>query len=281
MSEAVLTLPKRRPESRAGMPVAHKALQASAGLWFLVAAAGQWAFVYYILGFFGGPTVRGDFEAWDRNTLLFDGYVSGDLVGNLLFAAHVLLAASITAGGTLQLVPQIRTRALWFHRWNGRLYIGTAFVISLAGLYLTWVRASNPTLNGSLAISANAVLIMVCATLAWRRARSGDLGAHRRWALRTFLVVSGVWFLRVGFMAWILIKRGAFGGAGDFDGPFEKVWVWGSFLLPLAVLELYLGAQKRAGAAGKFAMAAGLFVLTAVMGVGIAAAYLMLWRPLL
>ncbi len=276
MSEAVST-----PAEWGVTAAADKALKASAGLWFLAAAAGQWAFVVYIVGFFGGPTVRGDFEAWDRNTLMFDGYVAGDLVGNLLLAAHVLLAASITAGGTLQLVPQIRARALWFHRWNGRLYILTAFAISLAGLYLTWVRASNPTLHGSLAISLNAVLIMVCAALAWRDARAGRMSAHRRWALRTFLVVSGVWFLRVGFMAWIILNRGLALSAGDFDGPFEKFWVFGSFLLPLAVLELYLRTQERAGPAGRFAMAAGLVVLTAVMGVGIVGAWLMLWRPLL
>ncbi len=76
----------------------------------------------------------------------------------------------------------LKLYTLSFHRWNGRLYIGTAFVISLAGLHLTWIRASNPTLHGSIAISLNAALIMICAALAWRHARAHDVSAHRRWA---------------------------------------------------------------------------------------------------
>ena len=46
---------------------------------------------------------------------------------------------------------------------------------------------------------------------------------------------------------------------------------FGQYLVPLAVLEIYLRTQDRAGAPGRFAMAAGLFVLTVVMGAGIVA----------
>jgi tetratricopeptide (TPR) repeat protein len=46
---------------------------------------------------------------------------------------------------------------------------------------------------------------------------------------------------------------------------------FGQYLVPLAVLEIYLRTQDRAGAPGRFAMAAALFVLTVAMGGGIVA----------
>ena len=53
------------------------------------------------------------------------------------------------------------------------------------------------------------------------------------------------------------------------------------YLLPLALLELYLRAKEKAGTRGRLAMAGTLVVFTALMGVGIFGAYMAIWRPLL
>ncbi len=99
---------------------ADTALKAAAGFWFLVAVIGQWAFLYYIVAFYGPSTLQGHFQAWSKNTFLFEGYVASNTAGNLVFAAHALLAAVIAFGGAIQLIPQIRERAISVHRWNGR-----------------------------------------------------------------------------------------------------------------------------------------------------------------
>ncbi|MGH8237614.1 MAG: hypothetical protein ACREXP_11415 [Steroidobacteraceae bacterium] len=88
--------------------VVSSTLQRAAALWFVTAVAGQWLFVYYISAFYGPATASGDFAAWDRNKNMTDGYLAGDGVGNLFFAAHVMAAAAVTFAGTLQLVPWIR-----------------------------------------------------------------------------------------------------------------------------------------------------------------------------
>lgn len=258
--------------------LADRALKSSALLWFLVAVAGQWLFVAYIIGFFGPPTLQGNFEAWDRNKFLPHGYVAGDTVGNLTLAAHVAMAAVITFGGTLQLIPQIRDRAIWFHRWNGRLFIIIAFAISLVGLFLNATRGTN--ILNAFGITINALLIMFCAGQTIGHAMAGDIDTHRRWALRTFMVVNGVWFLRVGFSAWIVMTQGLV-ATPKFDFVFFVFWAFGNYVVPLAVLELYLRTEGRAGALAKFAVAAVVVVLTAVMAVGIFGAYMIFWRPLL
>ena len=258
---------------------ADKALKAAAAFWFLVAVIGQWMFVVYILSFYGRAVVEGDLARW--NKVLSHGYIPGDSMGNFALAMHLFLAVIITVGGPLQLIPQLRARVPSFHRWNGRIYMLTAFTISVTALYLVWIRGG---IFGNVVqhfgISLNAVLIMFCAAMALRYALARKFSVHRRWALRLFLVVSGAWFIRVGSMFWIILNKSPAGFDPEtFQGPFLDFLSFAQYLLPLAVLEVYLRTQDRAGAPGKFAMAAGLFVLTIAMGVGIFGATMRLWLP--
>lgn len=258
--------------------LANLALSVAARFWFGVALAGQLLFACYVLLFYGGAVAKGNLALW--NKVLPHGYVPGDTAGNLAVAAHMLMAVVITVGGALQLVPQVRSRAPRLHRVNGRVYVVLAVMASIIGLYMVWVRGSLGGLAQHLAISLNAVLIMLCAFMAVRHARARNLAAHRRWALRLFLVVSGVWFFRVGLMFWIFLNQGPVGfDPVTFQGPFLVFLTFAQTLVPLAVLELYLWAQQRAGAAARMATAAAIAMLTVAMGVGICAAFLLLWRP--
>jgi hypothetical protein len=254
-----------------------RALSMSARFWFVVASAGQLAFVVYILAFYGRAAAAGDFLAW--NKVLVGGYVPGGLIGNVVLAAHLSLAVIITIGGPLQLVPWIRRHAPGFHRWNGRLYMLVAIAISLGGLYMVWTRgtAGGPSLR--IGISLNGLLIIAAATFAWRLARARRFAAHRRWALRAFVLASGVWFFRVGLMFWILANAGPVGIGKDFDGPFVRFWSFGCYLVPLTVLELYLLAEARKGAAGKIATTAGLALATIGAAIGIVGAAMAMWLP--
>jgi hypothetical protein len=260
-------------------PVAVGALKASGILWFLVAVIGQWTFVYYILVAFGGPTLAGNPEAWNE-TQPIHGYIADDLVGNLFFALHVLLAAVITFGGTLQLVPQIRAHFIGFHRWNGRLFMAIAFFMALGGLYMVWgPRETRLTDIGGFGLSINAVLIMVSAVMALRHVFAGRIDQHRRWAMRTFILVNGVWFYRVGFMGWIIVNQGPLGSTPALDGPFDIAMAFASYLLPLGMLELYLRAQDHSGATRKWLTAGLLLAATGFMAVGIFGAYMFMWSP--
>lgn len=257
---------------------ANTALKLSARSWFVVAVAGQWLFAYYMLVFYGGSAASGNMEVINKR--LIHGFIDGDFIGNVALAVHLFLAFVITFGGPLQLVPQIRSYAPAFHRWNGRVYIVTAFVISLGALYMVWTRGVLGGTINAIAISINAALIMGFAGMALKYALARNIKIHRRWALRMFLAVSGVWFFRVGFGLWIFLNGGARPwSTRSLDGPFDIFLAFACYLLPLAVLEIYLRTQDRAGPRGKFMMAAGLFVLTAAMGIGIFMAARIFWLP--
>jgi hypothetical protein len=256
---------------------ADKALGGVAALWLAAALVGQWAFVTYILTSYGYTAARGNIAAWSERSL--KGYEPGDTAGNLVFGAHVLMAAVMTFGGALQLVPQIRARARALHRWNGRVFLITAFTISLGGLYLVWVRHATTTLIGEIGITLNALLIFAFGALAWRNAAARNIASHRRWAMRTFMVANGVWFMRLGYMAWTILNQGPVGMGDNLDGPFDIFLGFAAYLVPLAVLEVYLRVRDHGGQMGKAVLAGLLLVLTALTAVGVFGAAAFMWGP--
>lgn len=259
--------------------IATSALKLATRFWIAVVVIGQLLFAFEVASFYGMAVLRGQTaHAWAKN--ITHGYVPGDTIGNLAVALHLGSAVIIILAGMLQLVPQIRNRFPVFHRWNGRLYALTAFTISIAGLYMTWVRGSVGDLPQHLGSSLMAVLIMLCAVMAVRYAMARDFKTHRRWALRLYLVVSASLFIRAGIFLSLLINQGPLGfDPGTFSGPFLTFITFAQYLVPLAVLELYLRAKERGNPASRLAMAAGLFVLTLALSAGIFAVSAAAWAP--
>lgn len=252
-------------------------LSAAAAAWFTVAALGQWLFVVYIVGFYGRSLVTGRMQDWNR--VLPEGHVPGDTVGNLIVGVHILLAAIVMGGGALQLVPAIRRRWPRFHHWNGRVYLAAVVLVAVAGLYMVLVRKGGLAVM-QFGILLNAAAVLTCAVLALRHAIARRIASHRRWALRLFLVASGVWFFRIGLMFWIVANQGPVGFDPEtFTGPFLVFLSFAQTLVPLAVLELYFRACESRNAPGHYAMAAGLAVLTLITAAGIGAAAMALWLP--
>ncbi len=258
--------------------LAESSLNAAAGFWLAVTVVGQFVFAFAVASFYGLTALRGDYYVWHK--FISRGLISGDTMGNSSVAAHVTSAAIIMFAGSLQLIPQIRNRFPVFHRWNGRIYLSVAVLASAAGLYLTWIRGTVGDLSQHIGSSLAAVLIFLFAALALRYAMAREFTAHRRWALRLFMVVSGAWFIRLILALSAVIFKGPFGfNPQTFTGPFLTFISFGQYLIPLAVLEVYFRAQDRPSPMRRFAIAGLLFVLTLVMIGGIFAVTLTTWMP--
>lgn len=262
-----------------------KGLAAAAAFWFSIAFTGHLIFVLYIVALYGVSLIQGDFERW--NAMMPVGYTEGDITGNIFIGLHLLLAAIISIGGPLQIIPKLRAWVPRFHRWNGRVYVTTAVIISFTGFYLTWIRGSSGVpfiIDGAffmdIAITINGILIILFAGIAIRYAMARNFAVHRKWALRLFMVVSGVWFFRVGLMLWLLIhQRPAGFDPATFQGSFLTFLSFAQYLLPLLFLEIYFWAQERAGQTGKIGTAVLIAVLTIAMGAGIFGATMGMWLP--
>ena len=255
-----------------------KPLQLAANFWFVTAVFGQWLFASYLILFYGKTAVSGEIHLW--NAKLTHGYVPGDMIGNSAVIAHLLLAVIIMVAGPLQLIPKLRARLPAFHRWNGRIYLLSVVLTGIAGLYMLFVHGTVGGVVLVIAQSLDALLILLFAALALRAAVKRDFTAHRQWALRLFMVVSAVWFFRIGLMLWLVINQAPVGFDPDsFTGPFVTFIAFAQYFIPLLVLELYFRAQKATSAYIQLAMTILLVVLTLMMAAGIFGAFMGLWLP--
>jgi hypothetical protein len=256
-------------------------LRRSVIAWTSVALLGQLVFATYVLVFYGGAVLAGEPARW--NKVLPTGYQAGATLDNAVLAAHLLFTVVIVLGGLVQLLPVVRRRVPDLHRWSGRSYIVAAVILALGGLYLVWVRGGAAgDLSQHLAITGNALIILGAAVLAWRAARARRFDEHRRWALRLFVAVSGVWFFRVGLMAWVGVFQAPVGfDAKTFSGPFLTALAWSVYVVvPLLLLEAVLQAQRAsASAVQQGTVAATLALVTLVMSFGVVIATLGMWGP--
>lgn len=257
---------------------ANKLLRRVSRLLFAIAVGGQWLFATYIIALYGGIVVTGSYEK--INEQLPHGIIEGDFMGNFMLAVHLALAAIITIGGPLQFSLAIRTRFPKFHRWNGRLYFIIAFLISFAGLYMIYSRGAHGGLPGTLGNTLNAILIMLFSVLAWQTAMKKQFAAHKKWALRAFLMVSGVWFFRIGYGIWILITGfTAPGSNADLTGFFDRFLMFGHSLVPLLILELYFFAQNHKKDTIKKLATTFFSLLCLLLTAGIIMASMIFWLP--
>ncbi|GJL91557.1 DUF2306 domain-containing protein [Hyphococcus sp.] len=261
-----------------GVRLSDKLLGLSGVLWFVFAAIGQWIFVYYVAASYIPALARYGLPGL-KDTALPNGHVPGDALGNLAIAFHVLIAIIIIGGGPLQLIPQIRNRVPRFHRYLGRTYVTAAVITSLAGLYLVWTRGVPGGLIGHLAISLDAILIMTFAAVAVSFAIARQIDRHRRWAMRLFMVVSAVWFFRIGLMFWFMTTGGIGINPETFQGPFLSFMYFAQMFIPLFVLQVYFTAQDSENSALKISAAALVIIAAGATAMGVFAATMGMWLP--
>lgn len=226
------------------MDQSSKNLRKSVYALFFIGLLGQAAFALYILLHLGVSGIQRDWKVWTDG--MANGIMTGDPIGNTALIIHVVLAFFITVSGPLQFIPSLRKKASSFHKWNGRVYISIVVLTSIVALSLVWNRPIViGGIVGAIAISGNAILIILCSFMTLRQALRGHFESHRRWAIRTYVVVLGVWFFRIGFGTWFLITGfTAPGVASDLTGWFDTSLYFASFLGPLAITELYLTIKK-------------------------------------
>ena len=247
--------------------------------WLAVAIMGQGLFALYILIFYGGHALDANWDAWSNR--MIHGIIEGDWLLNAAVFIHILLAFTISGIGPLQFVPQIRKRFPAFHRANGRFYLLSGVVISVSSIYMIWSReAIVGGLPGQIGTSLDGILVIVFAFFTVRFAMARKIKQHSRWALRFFIVVSGVWFYRIIRGFWIIANNGTSPGSnGNLTGPFDIVLNFAGYLVPLLILETYFYLQDNDKPFVKNLFSGVLILLTFVTAIGIYGAAKILWLP--
>lgn len=252
----------------------NKCLKVAATTWYLFAVTGLSAFFIYVIFHYGGALLSSDTSSANSS------FIPGDAVGNLFLATHLSLALIVISGGLLQLLPALRTRFPAFHRWNGRLFLVCAIACSLAGQYLIFTREIPGDLVMDLGTSSAGILVLIFSVLTYKTARAKQFVQHRKWAMRLFMVANAGWFFRIGLMLWLVVNQGPVGmDMKTFTGPALVFISYAQYLLPLAMLELYLRAQASRNNGFKL-LVSGLILIGALATLaGVGAASAMMWWP--
>lgn len=217
----------------------HDLREACIKMWFITTLLGQWIFIFYLFFYYIAPALQKGLEAWRGNQLV-TGYVDGDILGNYAVATHIFISILILGLGPLQLIPNFRTKYLQFHRWSGRIYLFAVVLTSIAGLYMVWVRG-NPQagLTEHIGTTIGGVLILVFSYLTLYYALTKKIIIHSKWALRLFMVASGVWYIRLGYGWFYFLSI-----PEEYEKAFSIFISYGNYLLPLLFLEYYFFTQK-------------------------------------
>lgn len=255
----------------------NRVLENSKKIWFICLLIAQICFVIYLALGYGLTGVTTGISGW--NSLNSTAYVANDATGNFMYAAHVLLAIVMIIGGSLQLIPSIRTKHPRFHRYNGRIFVLLACTISMAGMYLMIVRGTvGNLLMHSLTMFGGGMVILssIFAVLA---ARKRNINSHKIWAIRLYLVANGVLFFRLMIFAWFL----TFGSQGidpaTFTGPTVLAVSICSYVMPLLIAELVRYAETTTNKIMTIATASLMMLISVVFLVGLFGVVLAEWYP--
>ena len=258
---------------------AAKVLNGAVRFWFGVTLIGQLFFGVAVVSFYGLTALRGDYHGWAKH--LTRSFTHGETVGNTAIWFHILGAMVIMLAGASQLIPSLRNRFPRFHRWTGRAYLVAVLTLSTGGLYMLWFRGKIAgDLTQQIGLTVNALLMLLCGVQAFRTAVARNFAAHRVWAIRLFLVVSASWIFRVVlFSTFLIFQRPVGFDPATFSGPLLSALAFLDYLLPLAVLELYLWARKNHRVMRRLVAAAVLSFVTLDLAAGIVGIGMAVWVP--
>jgi hypothetical protein len=144
------------------------------------------------------------------------------------FFVHLISGPASLILGTLLVSERLRKRAPAWHRRLGRIQgVCVLLLVAPSGLYMARYAATGAV--AATGLGSLAVATAVCVALGWRAAVQRRFPDHRRWMLRTFvLLCSAVVIRMIGGLASVL----------EFDAPWlYPASTWLSWLAPLLVLE--------------------------------------------
>ena len=165
---------------------------------------------------------------------LADGAHAPAPLGNALarpwLYLHIAGAATALLVAPTQLLPSLRAKGRPWHRWMGRVYVVGCIAGGVGGFVSAFGSTAGPVATTGFATLA--VCWIVANVMGWRRATQRRFAEHRRWMIYSFAMTFAAVTLRLGLPIAPLMHR-----------PFVegyRVMAWASWLVNLAVAELYL-----------------------------------------
>jgi Predicted membrane protein (DUF2306) len=156
-----------------------------------------------------------------------------------MLGLHLVVGPIVLVTGAIQLLPGWFERHPEVHRAVGRLYVASALIVALTGI---WVGRGSPDPIARAGFLIMSVLLIVCVLAALGLALEGAVGssqlAHEDWAIRSYVLV----YAPVTFP----VLTAALRGFAHLPPDVVYRWAaWGCWALPLSVVESFRRVRRR------------------------------------
>lgn len=153
------------------------------------------------------------------------------------FFPHIVSGPVSLLLGMLLLSDRFRTKSPLWHRRLGKVQVANVLlIVAPSGLWMAWYAAMGPI--AAVGFAGLAFATGATVALGWRTAVKRRIEAHRRWMNRCFVLLCSAVVVRV---------NGGLGLAAGIDAHWFYVQIaWTSWLVPLALLELFQSRWSRA-----------------------------------
>lgn len=180
------------------------------------------------------------FEAWQKYTQVDAGMYGMFWSRRTWLWTHLAGGATTMLLGALQFVARLRNAWPALHRWTGRAYLAGVLVgcIGAAGLVAT----SPAPFAIRLAFAATGVAWIATSAMGFIAIRRGQVQAHRRWMIRSYLVTLAPVTFRVALQLPGLVALAS-------PVVMIPLLLWLSWVVPLAAYEVGRERHRLAGPA--------------------------------
>lgn len=148
----------------------------------------------------------------------------------IAFYMHILATPPVLVLGLVLISDRIRLRNRRLHRWLGRLQVG----LVLLGVAPSGLVMAQQAMGGLVSVCGFVVLSVLTAlftTMGWLQATRMQFQSHRRWMLRSYVMLSSAVTLRImGGVATVLQLE-------SIDS--YRFAAWASWLVPWLALEFW------------------------------------------
>lgn len=163
--------------------------------------------------------------------------------GNWMIFGHMVLGGWIVLQAPFQLWSLPRRRWPALHRAGGYVFFSAAMLTGILGLVYIALRGTIGGLPMNAGFALYGLLLCGAAAMTLRAARARRFEAHRRWALRLFVLAMGSWLYRVHYGVWYA-ATGGLASNEAFTGAFDLVQNIAFYLPYLLLLELLFVAER-------------------------------------
>jgi hypothetical protein len=168
-----------------------------------------------------------------RESYFWSGY-------HLPFYVHIVSGPCSLFLGMIQLSERFRRRFAGWHRKLGRVQVANVLLLVVpSGLWMSYYAETGAV--AGVGFGTLAVVTGLCVLLGWRSAVGRRFADHRVWMLRCYVLLGSAVVLRL---------TAGVATVTDIEGEWTyQMAAWTSWLVPLAILEVWRTRGRRKPAA--------------------------------